>query len=172
MIQLVYLDNVINLNVIVFRRGKELQNPEFEEKKKTKYIANELHRIILTSISSNENHLHSAQQDFEPRLEASWKINSLVETAVKKQNKDGIPLDELPEEYLDRPSDKFIQYIGHPILQLRHSNPLPSIVDLKEANIFNYSVPIYEYDPHLVLGYDLERRHVTNIPGTFKIYMC
>lgn len=136
------------------------------DKEITKIIVEELNRVILNSLSKDECHLRSVQIDFTPRIEASWKVDSLVETVVKKQNKDGIPLEELPEEYLDRPSDKFIQYIGHPILQIRHTNPLPALMERKEADLLGYSVPVYEYDPHITLGYNMERRHVTNIPGT------
>ena len=153
-----------------FRRENIFENLNDIEKNKTitKIIVGELNRVIINCIQNSESDAIHLQTDFSPRIEASWKVNSLVETVVKKEYKYGIPLNELPEEYLDRPSDKLIQYIGKPILQLRCSNPLPPIISSKEANIFNYSVPVYDFDPHITLGYTMERRHITNIPGKYK----
>ncbi|KAK6643747.1 hypothetical protein RUM43_000010 [Polyplax serrata] len=135
------------------------------DKQTTNIIVSELNRVIMNSLKTHGYDTMSFQVDYSPRIEASWKLNSLNETVVEKNYPEGIPLHELPEEYLERPSDKYIQYIGHPILQLRHAHPLPSLLDKRSANIFNFSVPAFDYDPHVALGYNMERRHITNIPG-------
>lgn len=140
-----------------------------KEKELTKIVIYELNKSILNNLTSDEWHLKNIQIDYAPRIEGFWQNKSIIETFVKKQNKDGIPVDKVPEEYEDRPSDKYFQYIGKPILQLRHNEPLPKIIDLKEAHIYEYSVPQYKYDPHN-LGFEIRRRHGTNIPGTFIIY--
>ena len=142
---------------------KEL-SPLEKEKELTKIIVYELNKSILNSLNTDEWHLRNIQVDYAPRIEGFWQNKSIKETFVKKQNKDGIPIERVPEEFEDRPSDKYFQYIGRPILQLRHNEPLPPILDSEEGHIFEYAVPQYNYDPHN-LGFEIRRRHGSNIPG-------
>lgn len=139
-------------------------SPLEQEKEVTEIIIYELNKTILNNLSTDEWHLKNIQVDYAPRIESFWQNKSIKETFVKKQNKDGIPIERVPEEYEDRPSDKYFQYIGRPILQLRHNEPLCPLMDVKDAHIYEYAVPEYKYDPHN-LGFEIRRRFGTNIPG-------
>lgn len=151
---------------IFFRRKEPNQelSPLEQEKEFCRLIVHAINRAIINNLCSDAWHLKETQIDYSPRVEGFWQNKSITETFVRKQPKRGIPLWRLPEEYEDRPSNKYFQYIGHPILQIRHDNPLPAVSDVNEGLIFQYPVSKYDYDPHN-LGFEIKRRFGTNIPG-------
>lgn len=144
-------------------------DPLDEEKEFTSTLVNNLNRFILKACHEEIPILKGLQVDYAPRLETFWKFGSLCETYVPEVYPHGLPADEIPEEYLGRPSDKFIQYIGKPILQLRSENPLPPFINPREALYLQYPVSCFDYDPFVVFGYEMVRRHVTNIPGLLRL---
>lgn len=82
------------------------------------------------------------------------------------------------EEEPDDVVGHFIQYLGHPVLQLRHENPLKPLEPRpassvsegqgntqsapREPNLTH--IPVVKYDPGFY-GLEKIRRHGTNIPG-------
>lgn len=64
------------------------------------------------------------QLDFDPRVEAFWRVGGFYATERdKKLRKEK----EVPECMIEDPIDRFFQYFGEPILQLRSKNPLELI---------------------------------------------
>nr|CAD7569774.1 unnamed protein product [Timema californicum] len=57
-----------------------------------------------------------------------------------------------------------VQYLGSPILQLRHEQPLPPLVDHSEGENPELEVPLFTLDPRTD-GFFQDHRHGTNIPG-------
>ncbi|KAL0271618.1 UNVERIFIED_CONTAM: hypothetical protein PYX00_008654 [Menopon gallinae] len=135
------------------------------EKEFTTILVNHLNRLFLKAFHEENPVLRTVQVDYSPRIEAFWNFGNLCETYERESSQFGLPPDEIPEEYLERPSNKYIQYIGKPILQMRTQDPLPSIVNPDQALCSQYPVPHYGYDPFVTFGYEMVRRHVTNIPG-------
>jgi hypothetical protein len=78
-----------------------------------------------------------------------------------KKKKEKVPW--LKDE-ADEPVDRWFQYLGSPVFQLRHELPLPAIVQLHESESSDFDVPFFSYDPK-VIGFHHERRLGTNIPG-------
>jgi hypothetical protein len=66
----------------------------------------------------------------------------------------------------NKPIDRWFQYLGSPILHLRHELPLPAVVEMNESESSDFDVPFFRYDPK-VIGFHDERRMGTNIPGKY-----
>lgn len=72
--------------------------------------------------------LLNIQVDYEPRLEAFWRVGGFYATATdcklrKEKN--------IHESLIEDPIDRFFQYFGKPILQLRSKIPLPALPKIK-----------------------------------------
>lgn len=126
------------------------------------------------------------QVDFEPRIEAFWRVGGFhpdQETYDKRSKDVEVHKKELKnnrfakrkiEEEPDDTVGHFIQYLGHPVLQLRHEKPLKPLEprpvstnseeqgELREPNLTH--IPVSKYDPGFY-GLEKIRRHGTNIPG-------
>lgn len=67
------------------------------------------------------------QVDYDPRFEAFWRVGgfhlSKEDEALRKAK-------EIPKELIDLPIDRFMQYFGSPLLQLRSKLPLPALPEL------------------------------------------
>lgn len=149
----------------MFRRKHEVSNEDFEDKRKmedivTKAIIERINRTILTHLSSKYLHLLNAEVDIEPRLEASWFIGIEPSEKVQKLREKF----NLPENYINEPVDFPVQYLGQPVAHLRYKYPLREIISLSECENPDLDVPTVKYFP-IIMGYHLNRRHVTNIPG-------
>lgn len=157
-----------------------------------KQVVEQINRILLNNLWSEADHLLAAEIDYEPRMEAFWKVGGFhpdEETCNKrkkdkkdaeKEAKKSIPPKEVDRTKIvepDEPVDHWIQYFGTPILQLRHSLPLRPLVQLPQSSSKGESeqaapvqaplvheVTAYKYDPSFY-GFKSDLRHGTNIPG-------
>ncbi|EFN77238.1 39S ribosomal protein S30, mitochondrial [Harpegnathos saltator] len=146
-------------------RRHEISGEDFESEKKLKDIVckaiiERINKTMLVHLSFKYLHLLNAEVNIEPRLEASWVIGLEPSNRVKNSRK----YRKLPEDCIDEPFDFPVQYLGQPVVHLRHKHPLREIIPLSECENPDLDVPTYKYSP-VALGYMLDRRHVTNIPG-------
>lgn len=102
-----------------------------------------------------------AQIDYEPRVEAFWFAGGIdPPTIIRKIRANS----KYQKAYADDPVNMPVQYLGSPILQLRHQFPLKEIVPLNECNNPKLNVPEFKFDPR-ILGHRFSYRHATSIPG-------
>ncbi|XP_041980674.1 28S ribosomal protein S30, mitochondrial [Aricia agestis] len=124
-------------------------------------IVKQINRIISNNLTDRVSHILSAQVDFDPRHEAFWFVGGVpVPPTVKKWRKQFHWMKYRLDEEVDRP----VQYIGTPLMTLRHQLPLKPIVPYSEAENPEFKVPKFSYHPENV-GYTYAHRHGTNIPG-------
>lgn len=159
-------------NIIIFEYNHRLKEQEITEevdgeKKKllqnaiTKALVFQINRIILTVLSSTTPHLLETEIDFEPRVEAFWFAGGIEHQHLSK-----IPKlkSEFLKERLRSPVTIPVQYVGSPILQLRHQFPLREIFSLNQSLNPELLIPEFRFDPR-VLGYKFTYKHATCIPG-------
>lgn len=128
-----------------------------EKNKQAKLIINAINRIILREISVNAPHLDESEIDYDARIEAFWSIGGLdpPESVIKRRK-----ANKLSEEEVKAPIDRWVQYLGTPVLQIRNEKPLTRVWEDEVTG----EVPVWTLDPDL-LGYENEYRHGTSIPG-------
>lgn len=66
----------------------------------------------------------------------------------------------MKDDEIKEPIDRWVQYLGSPVLQIRNEKPLSRVWE----DDVNGEVPVWSIDPDL-LGYENEYRHGTSIPG-------
>lgn len=157
-------------NILSFEYYNRLREQEItvktEDKKKIQNdvihtLVYQINRILLATLSSTLPHLLETQIDYEPRTEAFWFAGGIdVPTLLRKTRANSIS----QEKFADDPVNMPVQYLGSPILQLRHQFPLKEIVSLDNYTSTELSVPQFKFDPR-VLGYTFSYRHATSIPG-------
>lgn len=150
-----------------YRKKQEIIEEIDREKEKllqnaiTKALVFQINRIILANLSSTTPYLLETEIDFEPRVEAFWFAGGIEHQHLSK-----IP--KLKSEFLkERLRDAVtipVQYVGSPILQLRHQFPLREIFSLNQSINPELLIPEFKFDPR-VLGYKFAYRHATCIPG-------
>lgn len=116
---------------------------------------------MLAALSSIKPHLLDTEVDFEPRIETFWFAGGIERSTIAKRQRRRI---KHLKEYADDPINMPIQYLGSPILQLRHPSPLQEVI--LPINCVNpeLTIPEFKFDPR-VLGYRFSYRHATCIPG-------
>lgn len=124
-------------------------------------IIYQINRTMLANLSAKFPHLLETQVDFEPRIEAGWFVGGIEPTLYIRKSKEG---SEYFKQFVDELIEMPVHYIGKPVINLRHDLPLKEIVPLSQSEDTALNVPTFTYDPR-VLGYNLQRRHLTNIPG-------
>lgn len=123
-------------------------------------IGKQANRILSSSLASHYSHLLEADVDIDPRIEAFWFAGGLdLHDGIIRGRKKNYW-----HEVLNDPADRALQYIGHPVLQLRHKFPLKEIIPLSECEKEELDVPEFKFDPR-TQGHSMQRRHGTNIPG-------
>nr|CAD7593458.1 unnamed protein product [Timema genevievae] len=115
----------------------------------------------FVSPGEKETILTNSMVDYEPRLESFWSLGGLAPPEATRKSKLGC---KWTKDRADEPVDRFIQYLGSPILQLRHEQPLPPLVDHSEGENPELEVPLFTLDPRTD-GFFQDHRHGTNIPG-------
>ncbi|KAJ2949399.1 hypothetical protein O0L34_g15313 [Tuta absoluta] len=126
-----------------------------------KCIARQLNRIVTNNLADKAAHILNAQVDFDPRHEAFWFVGSTnAPFPVVKWREQYAWLKNRRYEPVDRP----VQYTGTPILAVRSRQPLRPFLPYSEAENPDFKVEKFAYEPHNV-GYIVEHRHGTNIPG-------
>lgn len=126
-----------------------------------KTLIQNINRTMLIHLSSKYPHLLQAEVDFEPRLEASWFAGGVDPPNFMKNFRKSV---DFLKDSADDPINLPIQYLGHPVIHLRHKHPLREIISLSECDNPALDVPIFNFSPQ-VLTYRIDRRHLTNIPG-------
>lgn len=131
-------------------------------------IIQHINRTLQIHLAPLEPHIVEIQTDYEPRIEAFWFVGGVNPPSniinIRKSIK-------WMKDYVDDPVDLGIQYLGQPVLYLRHEFPLKEIISLSESENPSLEVPRFTYDPR-VLGYACKRRHGTNIPGFWPGDAC
>ncbi|XP_046685245.1 uncharacterized protein LOC124370984 [Homalodisca vitripennis] len=159
----------------------------------TKGVVEQLNRILSANLAQHAPHLYETEIDFEPRIEAFWRVGGFHPDQQtydeRKKDKEDHEKELKTNRFAKRkikeePDDlvgHFIQYIGQPILQLRSSRPLrpleprlsststtaieEGVTSVKPHLTPDLSqVPVLRYDPGFY-GLEKIRRHGTNIPG-------
>ncbi|XP_038221970.1 28S ribosomal protein S30, mitochondrial [Zerene cesonia] len=147
------------------QRNINLSTAISEEQQKedalAKNVVRQINRIITNNITDKVPHILSSQVDYDPRVEAFWFMGGtdVPQKVVNYRYK-------FPwlKKRLHEPIDRPIQYIGSPILTLRNHLPLKPLVPYSEVENPKFKVAKFKHVPESV-GYFVEFRHGTNIPG-------
>ncbi|KAG7196905.1 hypothetical protein KM043_000179 [Ampulex compressa] len=139
----------------------DITDPVAKTHAKANEMSYQVNRTLLTALSSKYPHLLEAQLDFEPRIEAFWFCGGINPPPCVVRAKESI---RWLKPYAHKPVQIPVQYLGKPILQLRHNHPLKEIIPFDDLENRNLNVPEFKLDPR-TLGYYFRRRHATNIPG-------
>uniref|UniRef100_A0A1B6C0F5 28S ribosomal protein S30, mitochondrial n=1 Tax=Clastoptera arizonana TaxID=38151 RepID=A0A1B6C0F5_9HEMI len=192
------IQEAIILELVNRRHRYEIEGEKLSETAQSdilaKNVIDQIHRIIITSLVSRFPHLLEAETDYDPRIEAFWKVGNFppdpetyenrkndIEKYKKERKTMLMRSREIEKIAPEKEIDHWIQYFGEPIIQLRHSSPLPPLVQEslkagKEEKIEEVSdspeeekekiidFPKEGYDPGYN-GIEKVRRHGTNIPG-------
>ncbi|CAF4825944.1 unnamed protein product [Pieris macdunnoughi] len=144
------------------RRSDDCQLEESQkEDNLAKNIVRQINRIITNNAADKVPHILPSQIDYDPRHEAFWFMGgSNVPDNVVNWRKQYAPLKDRLYEPIDRP----VQYKGTPFLTVRNHLPLKPFVPYSEATNPEFKVEKFSYLPESV-GYTVEFRHGTNIPG-------
>lgn len=126
----------------------------------SKALVHRINRTMLIHFAPENLHLLQTEVNFEPRLEASWFMGSYPTNSIRKL-RESI---EFLKDHVDDPVDLPVQYIGQPIMHLRHKHPLREIIPLSDCENPALDVPTFNLNSK-VLTYRFERKHLTNIPG-------
>lgn len=152
---------------IRFRREHEITE-ELEEDRKivlqnavTNSIVHQINRILLATLSPTAPYLLESQVDFEPRIEAFWFAGGIERPLQARKSMEKI---DKVKEIANDPINIPVQYIGTPILQLRHQFPLREIASSVQSSNPELHVPVFQFDPR-VLSYRFSHRYATCIPG-------
>lgn len=127
----------------------------------TNALVFQINRIMLSALSSMTPHLLETEVDFKPRVEAFWFAGGIERPTLQRKAREKI---EHLKEYADDPINMPVQYVGSPILQLRHQFPLREIVSPIYSTNPELSIPEFKFDPR-VLSYMFSYKRATNIPG-------
>ncbi|KAK1116980.1 hypothetical protein K0M31_017030 [Melipona bicolor] len=140
---------------------KELHKDKIIQNAVTNAVVFQINRMMLAALSSIETHLLDTEIDFEPRIETFWFAGGIERSTIAKRQRRRI---KYLKEYADDPINIPVQYLGSPILQLRHSFPLREVISPIDCANPELTIPKFEFDPR-VLGYRFSYRHATCIPG-------
>lgn len=110
-------------------------------------------------------HLDEIEVDIDPRQEAFWFVGGIAPPLLTKRIRKG---SLWQKDMADEPINRQVQYVGKPLLTLRHIDPLEQLqnddaVEIPSTDL--EKIPKFSYDPRTI-GYAHEYRHGTTIPGT------
>ncbi|CAH1407344.1 unnamed protein product [Nezara viridula] len=130
-------------------------------------LVHKINNVLLTYFSNHFPHLMESMVDYEPRQEAFWCVGGFhpndEEYNKRKENK------KLSEKDINEKVEHWIQYLGNPVIQVRHTFPLDTLdtnaISSEQEEVSLNAAFSECYDPTLTYGLELGRRHGTNIPG-------
>ncbi|CAG5100557.1 Similar to MRPS30: 39S ribosomal protein S30 [Cotesia congregata] len=130
-------------------------------------VSKQVNRLMSSVLAQDYPHLLDVQMDYDPRIEAAWFFGGInttneVKISLKKNH---------CKEALNEPIDRKFQYLGTPILQLRHHYPLNELIPVTECENPQFQVPEVKFDPR-TYGKSLKRRHITSLPGFWPGDSC
>uniref|UniRef100_A0A0P5S287 28S ribosomal protein S30, mitochondrial n=1 Tax=Daphnia magna TaxID=35525 RepID=A0A0P5S287_9CRUS len=121
-----------------------------------------LNRMLVTVLSPLNNELGLTDIDLKPRLEAFWSLGGIEPDKLLRKCRENDKLNNKIKA--DEPMDRPIQYYGSPCLNLRHSKPLPQLLDRNSGLSTEGTIPSWNLDPR-VMGYKYKHCRATNVPG-------
>uniref|UniRef100_A0A8D8W351 28S ribosomal protein S30, mitochondrial n=1 Tax=Cacopsylla melanoneura TaxID=428564 RepID=A0A8D8W351_9HEMI len=130
------------------------------DKIKADNLVDQINRVLVSNLSKEYPHLLSAQVDYRPRIEAFWNVGGLGLTEAEREKR---KKKNVPEELLDEPSNKWIQYFGSPLIQLRSNLPLTPLTDITPTQ--SSDCEEFPYDPVLTYALETKRYHGATLPG-------
>lgn len=140
----------------------EDHSPTEKLRQSSSRVIKQINRAIINALGADVDHLGQLEVDVDPRHEAFWFVGGLsppTSVQTKKMNSCW------QKEYAKEPVDRQFQYVGRPLLTLRHQFPLPVVrTEATQLEQEVLDVPQYKYDPRTV-GYAHDYKHGTNIPG-------
>lgn len=144
-------------------KRKEQVNLEDNLRQKNASIVNQINRALITSLVADIDHLAEVELDLDPRHEAFWFVGGIEPPVNVVKLRKPSPWQK---HRINEPVNRQFQYVGKPLLTLRHKLPLESLEDQFCSSTAEdiQSVPTFTYDPR-TLGYSHSYRHGTTIPG-------
>ncbi|KAF6206634.1 hypothetical protein GE061_017870 [Apolygus lucorum] len=157
--------------------GRTKEN--LSEEKAAGVVVERINDVLLSSLSMQYQHLLDAAVDYKPRLEAFWLAGTFHPSAeLYKERSDEIKRLEKENKRKEKPEpididaaevvEHHIQYIGHPLVQLRSKLPLTQLdTDIVGDSDLEWDKFLSEtyYSPSLRFGLQEIRRFGTNLPG-------
>ncbi|XP_037039129.1 28S ribosomal protein S30, mitochondrial [Bradysia coprophila] len=136
-------------------------DPETENRNRTLRVVRQIHRTLMNSLAADCPHLLEVDSDTDPRHEAFWFVGG-IDPPKRIRN---LRLNSWDKANADDPVNRSFQYVGKPLLTLRHEYPLESLMEFDNFSAEDISkVPEYRLDPATV-GYATKHKHATTIPG-------
>lgn len=125
-------------------------------------MVSQINRTLINSLLADCPHLSEADTDIDPRHEAFWFVGGIEPPErIRKIKKNS----GWQKDYANDPIDRNFQYIGKPLLTLRHEFPLESPLQFDQFSADDIlKVPEYRLDAS-TMGYTHENRTATTIPG-------
>lgn len=123
--------------------------------------------MLTNALSADVPHLRHIEPDTDARHEAFWFVGGIQPPARIRSIRKGVPW---LKDTADRPVNRYFQYVGRPLLTLRHAHPLRP---LDENAAFSADddelpevpqVPRFTHDP-AAIGYAHANRHAVTVPG-------
>lgn len=126
-------------------------------------IVGQINRVIFNGLVDQFDHLNEVEIDVDVRHEAFWMIGGISPPTLTRKKRLGTAWQK---DMADEPVNRAIQYIGSPLLTVRHQNPLPAMESTNESAAAPPPPPpaAFTYDPRTI-GYAHDYRHGTTIPG-------
>lgn len=125
-------------------------------------MVHQINRTLVNSLTADYPHLLETEADVDPRHEAFWFVGGIeLPERIRKMRKH-----DWNKEARNTPVDRNFQYVGKPLLTLRHEHPLESLMEFDNFSAEDVSkVPEYRMDPNTV-GYYTDHKQAVTIPGT------
>lgn len=158
-------DNKIYSWQNLFRQSSVGECAESRQREKDARIVSQINRVIINALAADIQHLDEVEVDIDPRQEAFWFVGGIEPPELTKRKRKGTAWQK---DMADEPINRQFQYIGKPLLTLRHIDPLEPLQDgdFAETSPTDLEkVPRFSYDPRTI-GYAHDYRHGTTIPGT------
>lgn len=131
-------------------------------------IVQQVNRILLGNLSTKVPHLLKCQVETDPRVESFWCVGGMNPHTFLRGQREKMPW---LKDAADKPINRWFQYLGSPMMHLRHELPLPAVLQMHESESPTFDVPFFHYDPK-VIGFHDTRQLGTNIPGFWPGDAC
>jgi small subunit ribosomal protein S30 len=129
-------------------------------------IIKQLNRTLISTLGADNRHLYELDMDLNPRIEAFWFVGGIIPPfqAVRIRRRLFSK-----REFANDPVLRGMQYVGKPVLTLRHQHPLKPFVEMNydELTTQNENIPsdeISKVDPYAI-GWTTSHRHGVTVPG-------
>lgn len=136
-------------------------------------IVAQVHRVVTNALQADAAHLRHIETDSDPRHEAFWFVGGIAPPTKTRSIRKGC---SWQKDIADQPVDRQFQYVGRPLLTVRHAHPLRPLQDSNSSSEVSAAnqppppppptshVPSFTHDPR-TLGFAHEHRHGVTVPG-------